>query len=124
VNDAKEVWTHFSRVITVEYLAGIHALFYFARDKQYVECYENRYSLDFSESSLKFRLGDEEVRDSFMHVFHKTNAMDNILISLYALGHAVMAEKILSKYGSGFTFHWLENARNGKLFHYPDFSGY
>lgn len=120
----QEVWPALSQVLTPEFVAGIRALFYFARDKVYVERYDSLYEYEFAKSRADFELGDVQVKDSFMHVFRKSNVMDNILMSLYALGHRDLAETLISRYEVESAFHWLGDARSGELFSYPDFAGY
>lgn len=117
-------WNYFLNIMSPEYLAGIRALFYFARDKRYVEYYDELYESQLSESFSCFDSGEACVKRSFMHIFNKTNAIDNILIALYALGYVELAEEVLNRYGAGFSFHWLEDARSGKLFEYPDYAKY
>lgn len=121
---ARVVWNTFSQILSPEYLAGIHTLFYFARDKTYVEFYDRLYAQEFAESTTYFGWGGDHVKDSFMHVFNKSNAMHNMLITLYALGHNELAEEIIGRYGVDHAFHWLDDARSGQLFAYPDFAKY
>ncbi|HCF5744499.1 hypothetical protein JEZ23_21060 [Pseudomonas aeruginosa] len=119
-----KVWKEISHRITPEFLAGINALFYFARDKTYVEFYDRLYAQELAESNTYFQWGGDHVKNSFMHIYQKANAMDNMLISLYALGHASLAEEILERYGVGHNFDWLESARSGQLFDYPEYAQY
>ena len=53
---------------------------------------------------------------SILHILNKTNAFDNILISLYFLGYSAEAENIIMKYDLNGCFEWLENAKNRSLF--------
>nr|WP_127882170.1 hypothetical protein [Pseudomonas carnis] len=123
-NSETIVWDTFSKILTPESLAGLHTLFYFARDRTYVERYEKIYLQELTESTAYFEWGGDNVKNSFMHVFRKSNAMDNILMSLFALGHNAFAEEIVSRYSVDQAFHWLNDARNGHLFSYPDFAMY
>jgi len=118
------VWDTFSKILTPESLAGLHALFYFARDKTYVEYYEKLYLHELTESTAYFGWGGYNVKNSFTHIFNKSNAMDNILMTLFALGHNAFAEEIISRYSVDQAFHWINDARNGHLFSYPDFAMY
>lgn len=122
--EARTVWNTFSQTLSPEYLAGVNTLFYFARDKTYVEFYDRLYARELAESKAYFSWGGDHAKDSFMHVFKKTNAMRNILISLYALGHIDLAEEVVGRYDIDQAFHWLDDARSGRLFAYPDFAKY
>jgi len=59
-----------------------------------------------------------------MHIFSKSNAIDNFLISLFALQHIELAESIIGTYELEEAFKWLDDARSGRLFAYPDFANY
>lgn len=124
VRITSEIWPVLSRALNPEFIAGIRSLFYFARDKEYTEYYGVLYEYELSESKECFKMGEIKLKDNFMHIFRKSNAMDNILMSLYALGHRDLAEDLISRYEVEAAFHWLGEARSGQLFSYPDFAGY
>lgn len=118
------VWSEFETRLTSEYLAGLHTLFYFARDRLYIEFYDELYERTLPEINGYFRLGIQSVKESFMHIFDKTNAMSNMVTSLFALGHNVLAEAIVDRYQVDSSLKWLERSRSGELFSYPDFARY
>lgn len=118
------VWSEFETRLTSEYLAGLHTLFYFARDRLYIEFYDELYERTLPEINGYFRLGIQSVKESFMHIFDKTNAMSNMVTSLFALGHNVLAEAIVDRYQVDSPLKWLERSRSGELFSYPDFARY
>jgi hypothetical protein len=118
------IWIEVEGRLTPEYLAGLHALFYFSLNKLYVEFYENLYRVTISEINSNFKVGAQEVRESFMHIFDKTNVLHSILISLFALGHNSLAEAIVDRYRVDSSLKWLERCRSGELFSYPDFAKY
>ncbi|OCW20931.1 hypothetical protein C9382_11755 [Pseudomonas aylmerensis] len=120
----QSVWSEFEEKLTPEYLAGLHTLFYFARDKLYTEFYIELYKSTVSEINSYFRVGIQNVRESFMHIFDKTNALSNIVTSLFALGHSDLAEAIVDRYQVDSSLKWLERSRSGELFSYPDFAKY
>ncbi|GAB1616916.1 hypothetical protein [Pseudomonas sp. NGC7] len=117
-------WSKFEKLMTPDFLAGLHALYYFARDKTYTEYYDTAYELASKEIAHEFKCGPAAVRDSFMHIHNKTNAASNILISLFALGHKDLAETIIRKHTLDTSLHWIEKARSGQLFSYPEFAKY
>lgn len=122
-NKHQDVWGAFSSHVSAGYLAGIEALFYFSRDKVLVEYYGTIYGNHLREANVALKSKDN-LKDDFMHIFTKTNALDSILISLYALGYINLAEKIIGKYDLERSLRWLGDARTGHLFSYPDFAGY
>lgn len=122
-NNHQDVWSAFSSHVSEEYLAGLEALFYFSRDKVLVEYYTTIYENHLRVASVAFK-SKNNLKDDFMHIFTKTNALDSVLISLYALGHINLAESIVGKYELERSLRWLEDARTGCLFAYPDFAGY
>jgi hypothetical protein len=118
------VWKEFEPKLTPGYLAGLHTLFYFARDNLYVEFYGELYEATISEINGSFKIGKSDIERSFMHVFDKTNAMANIVMSLFALGHNGLGEAIVERYQVDPSFKWLQKIRSGELFSYPEFAGY
>ncbi|MCX2813156.1 MULTISPECIES: hypothetical protein [Pseudomonas] len=118
------IWSELEAKLTPEYLAGLHTLFYFARDKLYVEFYDKLYNSTILEINSHFTSGIQDVKESFMHIFDKTNALSNISTSLFALGHNSLAEAIVDRYKVDSSLKWLERCRNGDLFSYPEFAKY
>jgi len=123
-NKTQESWSVFSDKVSVEYLAAIKSLFYFARDKGFTEYYIRIYQIHLRESNVSFDGNPSSLRRDFMHIFTKSNAVENILISLYALGHIQLAEEIINHHDLNHSFYWLDDARSGELFSYPDYAGY
>ncbi|QJI41058.1 hypothetical protein HKK52_09040 [Pseudomonas sp. ADAK2] len=64
------------------------------------------------------------LKESFRHLIQKTNALENVLITLFALGNASLAELLIARYSFANNYYWIEKARSGELFGYPDFAGY
>lgn len=122
-NKHQDVWSDFSGHVSAEYLAGIEALFYFSKNKVFVEYYDAIYGGKLREANIALKVKDD-LRDDFMHVFTKTNVLDSILISLYALGRVNLVENIIEKYDLERSLRWLGDARTGHFFSYPDFAGY
>lgn len=120
----KRSWEFFANRISVEYLAGLESLFYFARDKLMVEYYSRIYPIHLGEAQITLSRDVSNLRNDFMHIFTKTNALDNIITSLYALGHNQLAEQVIHTHDLQVAFRWLDDARSGQLFLYPNYSGY
>lgn len=117
-------WNELGKKLTPEYLAGIHALYYFSRAKLYTEFYDKLYDRTVLEISRCFKSGMQAVEESCMHIFEKTNFLSNTVTSLFALGHSSLAEAIIEKYQVDSSLKWLEGCRSGRLFSYPNFAGY
>lgn len=119
----RTTWDELAQEVSASYLAGIESLFYFARNKTFVEYYETIYQIHTREANNTLKL-NENLKNEFMHIFNKSNALDNILISLYALGHTSLAETIIHDHDLEYSFRWLNDARSGHLFSYPDYADY
>lgn len=118
-----QTWDSFNGEVDAEYLAGIEALFYFARDREFVEYYDRLYERQLAQANSTLA-HNASLKDDFMHIFNKSNAIDNFLISLFALHHVELAESIITTYELKNAFKWLEDARSRRLFSYPDFAKY
>tara|TARA_R110000796_G_scaffold252639_1_gene389701 strand:+ start:13856 stop:15157 length:1302 start_codon:yes stop_codon:yes gene_type:complete len=112
-----EVWADVGASLTPEIVAGLRALFYFSRDKHYVEYYKVIY-----DHELEEQRHPGEMRRGFKHFLDKTNGLENVIISLFALGRAELAEALLTEHRPNYSF--IEDARSGALFAYPDYADY
>ena len=110
--------------LTAESLAGLKALFYFARDKKFSETYIRTYEQELEESSTYIKNGVDGIWDSFMHLADKTNFFDNLVMSLFFLNYDDLAEELMEIYGTTNAFLWLEKARNRELFSLHELAGY
>ncbi len=119
-----EVWEANKTDVTPEKLAGLSALFYFANYLDFSECYAQIYSLGLQEAKMAFATSEREVRTQFFHLYNKTNAIINILKSLYFLHKTDFADRLVTTYRLDEKFSWLEEARNRNLFRKPDYCGY
>lgn len=117
-------WYDLENIVTPELTAGLHALFYFAYDYAFTEYYESLYSRYASEINDQANIDQDSIRQEFMHVFYKSNFLHHIIQSLYALGHHILAEQIISHHNIEHAFHWLNEARSGSLFALPVFAQY
>jgi hypothetical protein len=76
--------------LSIEYSAGLHALFYFSRD-----------GIDYSErynDSYQFETKSLDAEESFLHVFDKTTMLEMILVSLFYLGFEKLGEQIINQF--------------------------
>ena len=119
-----EVWSTVKIDLTAEKLAGVSALFYFATELCFSECYIRIYETGLEEVQLAFADSEDSVRTKYFHLFEKTNAVSNILRSLYFLRKAELADQLVAAHGLDEKFSWLDDARNRILFRKPDYCGY
>jgi hypothetical protein len=119
-----EVWRAVKPNLTPEKLAGVSALFYFARQLDFSESYIRIYEIHFQEAQLAYGDSENSVRSKYFHLFGKTNAVYNILRSLYFLRKSDLADRLVGAYGLEEKFSWLDKARNQVLFRKPDYCGY
>lgn len=119
-----KIQNKFKTTITPEYLAGLHTLFYFSYERQFSEHYAALYDIEFREKSSAPKPNKNESIKDFMHIFDKTNAMQNIITSLFSIGHKEIAEEIIEKYKVSDSVGWIEDARRCASMLYPDFAKY
>ncbi|SFI25465.1 hypothetical protein [Modicisalibacter xianhensis] len=119
-----EVWENVNSFLTPQIMAGILALFHFARELDFSEHYIHIYACALQEVEWAFKRPGSDAREQFMYVFNKTNAVDSILKSLYFLKQGEVAEMLVSTHGLEKRFPWLDEARSGGLFRKPEYYGY
>ncbi|MBC3926865.1 hypothetical protein [Undibacterium sp. CY21W] len=119
-----EVWNSIKSSLTPEKLAGVSALFYFAHELYFSESYVRIYSLGLQEAKASFIHSEDSVRSQYFHLFDKTNAVYNILRSLYFLKKMECADHLVAAYRLDDKFSWLDEARTQALFRKPDYCGY
>ncbi len=117
-------WDNLNDYLTPESLAGLNAIFYFARDKKFSERYVSIYEHELKESTMYFNEGGSDVWDSFMHMADKTNFFDNLVMSLFSLHYDDLAEELIDIYCVSDAFNWLDKARTRELFSLPELAGY
>lgn len=119
-----EIWSAVKPELTAEKLAGVSALFYFALELNFSECYISVYQTNLEELQSAFAESEDSVRLKYFHLFTKTNAACNILRSLYFLHKEELADQLVAAHGLDEKFSWLDDARNRILFRKPDYCGY
>ena len=112
----KENWATISQKLSLEELAELNALFYFARDKDYSERFIFQRELDIKELEAEKDRSIEEYRESVMHLLSKTNGIDNIVMSLLFLKQFSLADYLIEKYELANHCEWLDRARSRELF--------
>lgn len=120
----EEVWNSIKSDLTPEKLAGVSALFYFAFELDFSEKYVQIYSLEIRKSKASFANSEESVWIHYFHLLNKTNAIYNILRSLYFLRKRVLADQLVAAYRLDEKFSWLDQARTRAIFRKPDYCGY
>jgi len=125
--DAKvkaKFWENLNGYLTPESLAGLNAIFYFARDKKFSERYVTSYENELKESTMYFNEDSNSVWSSIMHIADKTDFFDNLVMSLFFLHYDDLAEELIEIYGVSDAFNWLDKARTRELFFLPELAGY
>lgn len=116
-----ECWEIASEKLNAEQIGELKALYYFGSCKDYSENYKRILEFEVKDSKLACKRSRNDYRENFIHLLNKTNALHEILISLYFLACDGMAEFIIEKYDLENHFDWLESARNKELFRKHDF---
>lgn len=119
-----EIWHSIKSDLTAARLAGLSALFYFARELEFSERYIQNYYHEFREAEAIFRRHNDDVISKYFHIFNKTNAICNILKSLYFLRKTGFADQLVATYQLEEKFSWLDEARTRTLFKKPSLYGY
>ncbi len=117
-------WDNLNGYLTAESLAGLNAIYYFARDNKFSERYVTSYEKELRESAIYLKNGIDGAWGSVMHLADKTNFFDNLVMSLFFLHHDDLAEELIDIYGVSDAFNWLDKARTRELFSLPDLAGY
>lgn len=109
--------------LTPEYLAGLNTLFYFARDLDFSEIYQETYCLELKRTT--FHIDNKKEKSSnFLHIFSKSNFIDNLLSSLYFLNFIDFAEEIVKLYELETVIESLNDLRTRSAFVKSDICGY
>jgi len=117
-------WKSIEHIATPESTAGLHALFYFAYDFRFSEYYTKIYDQNLREMSIIANNSPEELTNELRHIFEKANFIYHLIQSLYILGHASLAEKIIAEHEIEHAISWLSEARKGQLLEYPVYAQY
>ena len=113
-----KAWEAMEPILAAKVVAGLRALYYFARDKDYVEYYPKLYRHELNILNNH----PTDIKRSFNHIFEKTNALRNVLITLFAIGNTGLAEMLLKSYTVDPAF--IESLKKRALFHFPDIAVY
>ena len=113
----EESWRVFEPLINPQILAGLRALFYFARELKFSEEYYEIYDDEVANCQTQFK-------QRFFDILSKGSALFNLIRSLYFLRQTDLAEEVVQRFGLESEFEWLGDARSLKLFKKPDHFGY
>lgn len=120
VKKKSDVYEPLKKILTVDQVADLWALFYLSRDNfKYSEHYHFLY-----ESHNKEIQRERNLIDSFDHVFSKSNFLEEIVKSLYFLQQIDLAEKIVEMHDLEPYFKFIPQARDRSLFNKPEILGY
>lgn len=112
----KENWDRISKELTIEEIAEVNALFYFARDKDYSERFEFQRNMDIEKFQREKNRSDKDYRKSVMLLIGKTNVIENVVMSLFFLKQTTLASYLIDKYDLDKHFDWIESAKSRELF--------
>ena len=120
----EEVWRLVKPNLTPEKMAGLSSLFYFGHEPDFSEHYQDIFELNLREAKAANEDSEVSFRSKFFHIYDKTNAVYNILRSLYFLRRPESADHLVTSYNLNQKFSWLDEARSRSLFSKPDYCGY
>lgn len=120
----EEVWGAVQPNLTPDKLAGLSALFYFSRDLDFSETYQHIFEIYLRKAEAAYSGPEDSVRSQYFHIFDKTNAVNNMLRSIYFLRKLESAERLVAAYRIDKKFSWLDKAQSRALFRKPDYYGY
>lgn len=111
-----EYWDNVKKTLTPEILAGLNTLYQLGRERKFSEYYKEVYKVELKESNSIFEFGQDDVYDSLMHIFDKSNFLENILFSLYFIDYRDLADRFVQKYNAKKRCSYLEKARGKDVF--------
>ncbi len=117
-------WSTLDGYLTPSLLAGLKALFYFARDKKFSETYVRTFESELKIYEIYNHEGIDGLKQSFMHLVEKANFFDNLVVSLFFLDYGDLAEELVDIYGVSEAFDWLDKVRSREIFMLPKLAGY
>lgn len=111
----EKIWQESKDRISAEFLATLHALFYFAFQPNYSEAFDHAFQEELRTMRQVKRNGETEVFREFFHVFGKTNLIHNLARSLCALGKTQWVVRLsrevgLSECDAAITWHETRSA--------------
>ncbi|WP_432464418.1 hypothetical protein [Agarivorans sp. QJM3NY_33] len=115
INASHESWSSAKEFVTPEIMAGLVSLFYFSYDLEFSELYVERYYNELKLSEAYF-LNVRKIKINFHDLVSKTNALENIVASLYFLGFLDDAESIVTDYDFLNQSPVVKKARSRQLF--------
>lgn len=106
-----ESWKELSLILTPERLAELKALFYFYKEFDYSEKFKEIYETEYGYLFMLNEKYPDQYKEKAFHLLDKTNALKNILHSLYFLGQIDYAENIIERYSLVNYFDWIPALR-------------
>lgn len=102
----------------------LKALFEFGREIKYSEMYLQTYARLLTEQEELYQTDKGLYKSSIRHLLEKTSAIENIISSLYFLGHSELSEKLLKSICNPDDLEWFNNLRSKNHFIKPELWGY
>ena len=113
----KEVWPQLSEKISISHVSDLKALFETA-DSQYSEMYIISVEME-DKNFSEYPDVSKIIKHETLRLLRKSLAFNNVLKSLFLLGHHELAESIIDRYDVSDCFGWLSLARKKELFVEP-----
>lgn len=100
-----QAWKDFSSVASPAVQAGVASLYYFSNDLNYSEYFRFEYEYFLREFDQN---GMASIKNNFLHILKKSDAIPSIIQSLNFLGHSEMSEKLIKCYSLRSHFHSIK----------------
>ncbi|EKF9126958.1 hypothetical protein O1B10_001518 [Vibrio cholerae] len=123
IQRSHESWCNAKGTLTPEVLAGLISLFYFSYDLDFSELYVCRYNDELEICKANFS-DENNVKVIFLDLVKKTNALENIVASLFFLGFHDDANAIINTYGFLNASPLVAKAQSRDLFEKNGLFGY
>lgn len=110
-----DCWEVLDKHLNPVSVSDLKALFYFGKDcMNYSENYVRYYEIYLPKIKSAKEEFSTQYKQEILHLLRKPNAFEEILKSLYFLGHSDLAEKLIEKYKFDECSDLLERIRNAK----------
>ena len=106
--------------LSLEFVAGIRALFYFGYSRIYSEDYVHEFREQLAALGAEVAEAPKALESLLLHVLRKTSSKRSLLESLYFLGATSIAERIVDEFGLAQEQSWLDQARSREIFRNPE----
>ncbi len=120
----EEIWGTVKSNLTPMKLAGMLALYYFAVELDFSECYIKIYEQHIWKARLALSGSNDSIRHKYFEVFSSISVPCRILKYLYFLHKNELANRLVNSHSLNEKFSWLDDSRNRILYQKTDYCGY